>query len=151
MQPYVNPNYFNPYMQQPMDRLAQLQAGQYQPAQNNQSILWVQGESGAKSYLVAPNTNILLMDSEDSRFYIKSTDSAGIPNLRTFEYKEVFQNAPGQQKAMAEGLDDKYVTRSEYNDLKGKYEELYGLLESATRPDTENKRKDGNNNGKSSI
>lgn len=59
-QPYMNPNYYNPYQQQvqpPMDRLAQLQAQQYQqptmqaqPPQTNQGLLWVQGEAGAKSY-----------------------------------------------------------------------------------------------------
>ena len=32
-----------------------------------------------------------------------------------------------------QNLDDKYVTRQEYNDLWGKYEELYGLLETATK------------------
>ena len=32
-------------------------------------------------------------------------------------------------------LDDKYVTRQEYDDLRGKYEELYSYLESATKPE----------------
>ena len=61
-QPFGNQNYYNPYMPQvqpPMDRLAQLQAQQYQqptpmpavnqPPQANQGLLWVQGEAGAKS------------------------------------------------------------------------------------------------------
>lgn len=69
---------YNPYqygqvnpLQPQMDRLAQMQAQYQQPQQVNQGILWVQGEAGAKSYLVAPNTSVLLMDSENSNFYIK--------------------------------------------------------------------------------
>ena len=95
----------------------------------------MQGEAGAKSYLVAPNTSVLLMDSEESRFFIKTTDNAGMPTLRTFEYQEVTAGAaPAPQKQPEINMDDKYVTRQEYNDLRGKYEELYGMLETATNP-----------------
>lgn len=129
--------YYNP-LQPQMDRLAQMQA-QYQQQQpqvpqTNQGILWVQGEAGAKSYLVAPNTSVLLMDSENSQFYIKTTDQAGMPTLRTFVYQEVTGAPQNAQKQPETNLDDKYVTRQEYNDLRGKYEELYGLLETATKP-----------------
>ena len=82
--PYTPGYGYNPYqfgqmnpLQPQMDRLAQMQAQYQQPQQSqqvNQGILWVQGEAGAKSYLVAPNTSVLLMDSENSNFYIKTTD-----------------------------------------------------------------------------
>ena len=141
-QPFMNPNYYNPYqpqVQPPMDRLAQLQAQQYQmmptqmsgashPPQTNQGLLWVQGEAGAKSYLVAPNTTVLLMDSEGSRFYLKSTDNAGMPSLRVFEYSEVTQNAPQAPQSEQINLDDKYVTRQEYDALQCKYAEILDRL-----------------------
>ena len=112
---------------------AQYQQQQAQPV--NQGILWVQVEAGAKSYLVAPNTSVLLMDSETEKFYIKTTDQAGMPTLRTFEYKEIIAGAaPAPQKQPEMNMDDKYVTRQEYNELWGKYEELYGMLETATSP-----------------
>lgn len=63
-----------------------------QPSQNN--LNWVQGESGARAWLVAPNNTILLMDSECQRFYIKSADSAGMPSMRVFEYTEMGNQAP---------------------------------------------------------
>lgn len=135
---------YNPYqfgqvnpLQPQIDRLANMQAQYQQPQQQNvnQGILWVQGEAGAKSYLVAPNTSVLLLDSESEKFYIKTTDQAGMPTLRTFEYKEVTAGAaPAPQKQPEINMDDKYVTRQEYNDLRGKYEELYGMLETATSP-----------------
>lgn len=135
--PYTPGYGYNPYqfgqmnpLQPQMDRLAQMQAQQV-----NQGILWVQGEAGAKSYLVAPNTSVLLMDSETSNFYIKTTDAAGMPTLRTFAYKEVVLGSQEPQKQAEINLDDKYVTRQEYDDLRGKYEELYSYLESATKPE----------------
>ena len=136
---------YNPYqygqinpLQPQMDRLAQMQAQYQQPQQTqqvNQGILWVQGEAGAKSYLVAPNTSVLFMDSENSNFYIKTTDAAGMPALRTFAYKEVTVGTQDQQKQAEVNLDDKYVTRKEYDDLRSKYEELYSYLETATKPE----------------
>lgn len=118
------------------DRLSQLQnqyqqtIPQYQQQPANQGLLWVQGVEGAKSYLVAPNTTVLLMDADAQRFYLKSTDGTGIPNLRMFEYSEVTQSASQPVLATNENLDDKYVTRNEYNDLKKQYEEIINKLSS---------------------
>ena len=93
--------YYNP-LQPQMDRLAQMQA-QYQQQQpqvpqTNQEILWAQGEAGAKTYLVAPNTSGLLMDSQNSQFYTNTTDQAGMPTLRTFAYQEVTGTPQNAQK-----------------------------------------------------
>lgn len=139
-QPFMNPNYFNPYQQQvqpPMDRLAQLQAHQYQPmqqpAQANQSLIYVQGESAAKSWMVGAGQSVLLMDSENPVFYIKSADASGIPlPLRVFDYTErthnTPQNAPQAQNTAQIDLDGKYVTRAEYEALQGKYVEILDRL-----------------------
>lgn len=142
-QPFMNPNYFNPYQQQvqpPMDRLAQLQAQQYQmnqpmqqPAQANQSLIYVQGEAAAKSWMVGAGQSVLLMDSENPVFYIKSADASGIPlPLRVFDYTErnqsMPQNAPQATNPAQIDLDGKYVTRAEYDDLQGKYMEILDKL-----------------------
>ena len=42
-------------------------------SQNDNGILWVQGEAGAKSWAVAPGKSVMLMDSESNTFYIKSS------------------------------------------------------------------------------
>lgn len=84
---------------------------------NSNSLIWVQGEAGAKSYLVAPNATVMLMDSEGDRFYLKSADASGMPlPLRVFEYKE--RSALPQQAAAGhiggDGIDlGKFVTREE--------------------------------------
>ena len=57
--------------------------------QDSSGLNWVQGEAGAKSWIVTPGATVLLMDSETQRFYLKTADQNGIPNMRTFEYSEV--------------------------------------------------------------
>lgn len=61
------PGQMNQFQQQPVQMPVQ---PAQQPQQNNNGILWVSGEVGAKSYLVAPGTSVLLMDSESEKFYI---------------------------------------------------------------------------------
>ena len=78
-QPGFAPGYYP--MGQPSampDQLAQLRQN-YQQPQQSAPIIWVQGEEGAKAYMVAAGNSVLLMDSESSVFYIKSTDASGMP------------------------------------------------------------------------
>ena len=90
------------------------------PTQNgNGGLIWVQGEAGAKSYLVAPGTNIMLMDSESQVFYIKSADASGVPlPLRIFDYTERVANAQQTSNSAAQsanGFDpNNYITRDEF-------------------------------------
>ena len=134
---YGSNNYYNPTFQQrspyyPMqDNLAQLRSQQMpmqipvqsqiqaQP-QNNNGLIWVQGESGAKSFLVAPNTTVMLMDSEASVFYLKSADASGMPlPLRIFKYEETTSNVniPNQTKEGGLINLDEYVTKAELNQI----------------------------------
>ena len=101
-----------------------------QPPQTNQGILWVQGEAAARSYLVVPNSTVLLMDSETNRFYLKSANNAGMPSMQIFEYSEVTQNAPQATQSVPENLDSKYVTREEYSRLQAQYVEIMDKLNS---------------------
>jgi len=103
------PTYPQSYPQYPQITQPQMQA----PAmtQNNNGIVWVQGEAGAKSYLVGSGNSVLLMDSEDSVFYIKSTDASGMPMpLRVFEYTERTVNH--EEKQVSPQVD--YITREEF-------------------------------------
>ena len=77
-------------------------------------IIWVQGENAAKAYPVASGQSVLLMDSEDSIMYIKSTDQSGMPQpLRVFEYKERTQTAHNAP-ASSPKASDEYVSRKEF-------------------------------------
>lgn len=153
-QPMQNYGTYQPMPQPYPDRLTQLQ-NQYQQAVNipqmqtvsqpqvNQGLLWVSGEVGAKSYLVAPNSTVLLMDSDTQRFYLKSADNAGMPNLRIFEYKEVTNIPKNETQALnldENVLNDKFVTRDEYEGLKRQYERIMERLDSINSVNTENEQ-----------
>ena len=130
--PYYNP-YQNPYLQgAPMSFANQ---------QNNNGLIWVQGESGAKSYMVAPNSTVMLMDSESQRFYLKSTDASGMPQpLRIFEYSEKPQNAPNKPSG-SESIDySSFATKAEFEAFRN---EIDGILKNIHR--------EANKNGKSSV
>lgn len=76
-------------------------------------ILWVQGENAAKAYPVASGQSVLLMDSEESVFYIKSTDQSGMPQpLRIFDYSE---RKSLNTNARSEETASEYVSRKEFN------------------------------------
>lgn len=93
-----------------------------QVAQPSNGIVWVQGEAAAKSFVVAPNTTVMLLDSENSVFYLKTSDASGMPlPLRVFDYNERTQNAQnsanfGSNKA--ENVDfNNFVTHDELQDI----------------------------------
>ena len=125
---------YNQFYQPPLqDNLAQMRNNQYmqmppmqsmQQAQNQQSnngIIWVQGEEGAKAYMVAPGNSVLLMDSENSAFYIKSSDNSGMPMpLRIFDYVE--RNAKQQMQNIKPNVE--YVTRQEFDALSARINDI---------------------------
>lgn len=101
---YGYPQYYQPMP----DNLAQLRG---QQPQQSSGLTWVQGEAGAKSFLLAPGQTVLLMDSEGDRFYLKSSDGSGMPMpLRVFEFKEI----TGAPKAAP--VEVEYLTKQEFNE-----------------------------------
>lgn len=104
--PFYPATYQNPYMQQ------------YQPQQQSGGLIWVQGESGAKSYPVSAGQSVLLMDSESNRFFIKSADVSGMPlPLRIFDYTERKDAVRASDSASAATLDvSRFVTHDELED-----------------------------------
>lgn len=115
--------YYPPYTyyQPPVaDQLTQLRQNQYVQPQSS-PVIWVQGEAAARAYMVAAGNTVLLMDSESSVFYLKSTDASGMPQpLRIFDYQE----RTGQKPA-------EYVTREEFNQLSARLDAItQGAIES---------------------
>ena len=107
-------DYYNPYQYMPQQNVPQIR--QPQPAQQS-GLTWVQGLSGAKSYMVSPGSSVLLMDSESQRFYIKSADNAGMPlPLRIFEFTEIKENN-GQATLANNAQVADYITREEFEAL----------------------------------
>lgn len=103
---------------------------QQQTQPQNNSIIWVQGEQAAKGYPVAPNQSVLLMDSEQSAFYIKSADNAGMPQpLRIFDYSERNTNPVPVQQA-AQQPEQNFVTHTEFEE---KLDEIKSMIKTASK------------------
>lgn len=52
----------------------------------NDDRIWVQGEVGAKAYLVAPGATATLWDSERPIIYLKSVGANGMPTMQKLPY-----------------------------------------------------------------
>lgn len=114
--PYPMNFYTNPYMSAATQPTPQVQVQQPQQPQTQSSILWVQGEAGAKAYPVGAGNSVLLMDTEDSVMYIKTVDVSGMPQpLRVFDYVE--RSAQGRSGAAVAANADT-VTREEFEELR---------------------------------
>lgn len=129
------PNYqypYQPYYGQPMpDQLAQLrqQQMQLQPAmqnmvqqpvqaqQSDSGIIWVQGEAGAKAYLVAPGNTVQLWDSESQVIYLKSADISGMPSMRVLDYTERNAAQPVKKVAAPQADLSQYITRDQLEEI----------------------------------
>lgn len=123
---------YNPYYQNP-----------YMGSNNNSNaIIWVQGESGAKAYPVQPGNSIALFDSENDRFFIKTTDASGMPlPLRIFNYAEQKDNNSISNAIHVEDFNPgNYVTRKEFDELLEKINSRNQYV-----------RKENRNNGKQFI
>lgn len=101
--PYTQPMQ-NPYM----DRLAQMQTQPQQPPRDG--LIRVTGMEGARAYQMPPNSAVALFDGGQDIFYVKTTDGAGFPTIRSYAF------TPLQDQAATPSGD--YVTRAEFNALK---------------------------------
>ena len=121
-------NYFSPYYQPAIPPMQvpqqQIQTPTLQPqaqAQNN-PMIWVQGETGAKSYLLSPNTTLPLWDSERQTIYLKSADASGMPSMKILDYTIREQAQPQSVPVVSEQTQPKadYVTHQELKDFEQK-------------------------------
>lgn len=95
-----------------------------QPQTQNSSIIWVQGEQAARSYLIQPNSTIALWDSDAQKIYLKSADASGMPSIKTLEYTILDGQPP--QKAVPSV---EYATKEEVEKMRERLDHLYNELE----------------------
>ena len=108
--------YFNPYS------AYQQNVNQYQTQQ--QQIVKVSGEPGARAYQMPANSSVLLLDEQQPVVWLKTTDGAGYPQLTPYKI-EPFEQEPvpdlkgieARIKRLEDMLDEKSNTRkNEKND-----------------------------------
>lgn len=79
----------------------------YQPPQTD--IQFVNGKSSAESFMMPPNSRMILMDSELPRFYLKEVDATGMYKISIYEFQEVKEPEP---------VSSEYITRQEFEEWK---------------------------------
>ena len=121
-QPYQQPIQTNP-VPMPM-----------QTQQTNDTMLFVLNENEASAYPVAPNNSVVLWDKNNKTFYIKTANAQGIPSMQIYDFKERVQTQENAPKTHECTCGDKYATKEQINDLKGKIDDLTAKYEELSHP-----------------
>lgn len=107
----------------------------YYPQQNNNqqngNLIWVQGEAGAKSYMVAPNNTVQLWDSERQTIYLKSADASGMPSMKTLDY--TIRNEAEAPQTPLTGAERDFATKDDIFTIQEEIKALRGKLEALER------------------
>lgn len=124
------PGQFNPsaYMQnigiQQPTQIPQFNA-QMASQQPINGLTRVTGMDGAKAYQMPPNSVAALFDDATDIFYVKSTDGAGFPTIRTFEFYEHKEETPVQKQSVNF---ENFATKQELQTLQSQIEEVKGMI-----------------------
>lgn len=119
-----NPSQYMQMMNQQVPQMGQFNA-QMTAQQPMNGLTRVTGMEGAKAYQMPANSVVALFDDANDIFYVKSTDGAGFPTIRAFdffEHKE--QQTPSQQVINPEA----YATKQELQTLQYQLEEVKGMI-----------------------
>lgn len=95
-----------------------------QPRNDINQYVFVNGIEGAKAFQMMPNTSIMLMDSDSSTIFMKTSDIQGKCTLRYFKMVEVNEEDLKQPK-----VEPNYATREELDSLSKKLEILSSKLD----------------------
>ena len=119
--PITYPQYYPQYQQNQLP-VQQNSVPNPAPTQQSNPMIWVQGETGAKSYLLSPNTTLPLWDSERQTIYLKSADASGMPSMKILDYTIREQAQPQSVPVVSEQAQPKgdYVTHQELKDFEAK-------------------------------
>ena len=100
-------------------------------------VIWVSGEAGAKSYLVAPNNSVVLFDSEGQTIYIKSADATGMPSIKVLDYtvRETAKNGVNSPVPSSVGKSPEYATKDDLRALSDRIDALKEKMKGMTSDD----------------
>lgn len=135
---------YNPYMQnyanyQNQPSYNQAQPTYNQPQQAQDERIWVQNETSAEAYLLAPNGFARLWDSSKPVFYEKRADATGRPlPMDIYKYERVLPNVANF---------DNNVSNLSKEEIDAKFEEITQRIEAleSTKKVTKNAKQQSNN------
>lgn len=99
----------------------------FQPQPNNfnqqPNITFVIDIEGTKAFQMSPNFSALLMDSDNSKFYVKSTDSLGVTKIYSYSFTED-KILYGSNQTSQDTANIDQLNKEEYDSLILKVSEL---------------------------
>jgi hypothetical protein len=113
------------------------------PSQPIDDRIWVQGIAGAKAYFVAPNTTVVLWDTEAPILYVKSADASGKPlEIEIIDLSRRGQNIPNAEpKEHKCQCGNKFAKKEDFESLQKELEFLKKELEDLkAKPKMKNKK-----------
>ena len=120
-----NPSFNNyvPYNSYTANMYQQNQQYQSGNVNTDTNITFVNGVEGAKAFQLRPNQRVILMDSNNSKFYVKSTDSLGVAKISSYSFveDENFNNNSQQQQNNDDIVN---INKEDYDSLLLKISEL---------------------------
>lgn len=130
-------NYGFPATYQPVYQYTQAPT---QPTNRDSAIIWVQGEAGAKSYLVAPNSTVQLWDSESQVIYLKSADASGMPSMRILDYtiRDSNKTSPISPSGLTDDKLSTFATKEEIKAISDRISALRKRIDKLTKEEEEN-------------
>ena len=148
--PFYRGGFFNPMQTPTMPTMADNQGQFAQPYQQpmqtnpapmpmqtqptNDTMLFVLNENEASAYPVAPNNSVVLWDKNNKTFYIKTANAQGIPSMQIYDFKERVQTHENAPKTHECTCGDKYATKEQINDLRGKIDDLTAKYQELSHP-----------------
>ena len=101
-------SFFNPYGNNAQFGISPFSQPMAQPPA--QQLIKVSGLEGAKAFQMGPNSAVALFHESEDILYVKTTDGAGFPSIRTFRFTP-YEEAPAVEV-------EKYVTIDEFEKFK---------------------------------
>lgn len=118
--PYLNNPYLQPYM------MPQAQQPVTQPVPPMNNIIWVSGESEARTYPVAPGNTLILMDNDNPVAYKKTADMSG--RILPIEVYDLVRRDTAKEEPHQINLEE-YLTRKEFESFTESIEQRFSEFE----------------------
>lgn len=133
MHPMMQNQTAMPTAQNQMQQTAPIMPQQQGQPASMTGPVFVNGEAGAKGFLVAAGNTVMLIDADPdaNTFWLKSADASGMPSMRTFDYVErvggVRTASNATQSTQAHSVE--YVTVEEFKALSERADALAAEVE----------------------
>ena len=125
-------------VQQPVQQMPIQTPTPFIQTQPTNDMIWVLNENEATSYPVAPNNSVVLWDKSNPTIYVKSVNTNGMPSMRVLDFVERNDNSQNSHEKAPKThvctCGDKFVTKEQFESLKGDFERLTARVEQITTP-----------------